>query len=345
MTADDGSGHTGLSNGFTVSAGALHHFVIAYIPAQTAGTAFNLMLTAQDVNNNTVTSFTGTVSISTTAGAISPITSASFTSGMRTESVTVTQAGTGKTISVNDGAGHTGLSNAFNVSSGVLHHFALAMINSPQTAGTAFSLTLTAQDANNNIVSGFAGTVNLSTTAGTISPATSGAFASGVRMENVAVTQAGTGKTITADDGSSHTGTSNGFTVNSDALHHIAIGNIGTQTAGTAFNVMLTAQDANNNTVTSFTGTVGLTTNAGTISPTTAVVYLGMRCRGGGGRGLGRSGGEGERRCRMSAGYVQGGGREVWRREGGGGQEGGPEGVGDGAGLRVVWLRSLFGSP
>ncbi|MEW6127478.1 MAG: HYR domain-containing protein [Acidobacteriota bacterium] len=264
---------TGTSNTFTVNAGALHHFAIGNISAQTAGTPFSIALTAQDVNNNTVTSFTGTVNLSTTAGTISPTTSSAFTSGALNQSVTVTQAGASKTISVDDGSGHTGTSNSFTVNAGALHHFAIATISSPQNAGTAFNIALTAQDINNNTVTSFTGTVNLNTTAGTITPTTSGAFTGGARTESVTVTQSGTGKTISVDDGSSHTGTSNTFTVNPGAVHHFAIGNIAQQTTGIAFNITITAQDANNNTVTGFVSTVNLSTTAGTINPTTSGAF------------------------------------------------------------------------
>src|SRR5204863_3410363 len=70
---------------------------------------------------------------------------------------------------------------SFNVVAGTLTKFAIATVGSPQTAGTPFSITITAQDANNNTVTGFAGTASLTTTAGTISPATSAAFSAGVR--------------------------------------------------------------------------------------------------------------------------------------------------------------------
>jgi len=153
---------------------------------------------------------------------------------------------------------------------GPLHHFAISAISSPQTAGTGFNVTITAQDSNNNTVTSFIGSVNLSTTAGTISPTTSGAFTSGVVTKSMTVTQPGTGKTITADDGSGHTGTSNTFTVNVGALHHFAIANIATQTANAPFNISLTAQDVDNNTVIAFTGTVDLSMNSGTVSPTTS---------------------------------------------------------------------------
>jgi len=45
--------------------------------------------------------------------------------------------------------------------------------------------------------------------------------------------------------------------INAPVVHHFAVSNISSpQTAGTSFNVTITALDSNNNTVTSFTGTV-----------------------------------------------------------------------------------------
>ena len=52
----------------------------------------------------------------------------------------------------------------------------LSAITAPQTAGTSFSVTITAQDAGNNTVTGFTGTANLTTTAGTINPTATPAF-------------------------------------------------------------------------------------------------------------------------------------------------------------------------
>ena len=251
-----------------VNPGVLHHFAIASVSTpQTAGTAFNLVMTAQDANNNTVTSYTGTVSIVPSSGTIAPTTSGAFVGGERTESVTITTAGTGKTITINDGL-ITGTSNAFDVDPGVLHHFALATISTPQTAGTAFSVSVTAQDANNNTVTGFTGTVGFTTNAGTVAPTTSDAFTSGTLTQSVTVTQSGTSKTVSVDDGSSHTGTSNTFDVDPGVLHHFAIGAITSPKTGTVpFNISITAQDANNNTVISFASSVNITVSAGIISP------------------------------------------------------------------------------
>jgi hypothetical protein len=104
------------------------------------------------------------------------------------------------------------------VNPGALHHFAIGAIGS-QTYATAFPLTVTARDANSNTVTSFAGTVDLSTTAGSISPTISSAFASGVCTQSVMVFQVGAGKTITATrTAGSETGTSAAFTVNQAPL-------------------------------------------------------------------------------------------------------------------------------
>lgn len=279
----------------TINAQVVHHFVFATISgAKTAGTAFSVTITAQDSSNNTVTGFTGTVGLTTNAGSITPTSTGAFSAGVRTESVTVTQSGTGKTITANDGSGHTGTSNTFTVNPGALHHFGFAALAS-QTAGTAFNVVITAQDANNNTVTSFASTVGLTTTAGTISPTTSGSFSSGVRTQSVTVTQAGLGKTISANDGGAgHTGTSGTFNVNAGTLHHFAIDPIGTKMSGLAFNITITAQDLNNNTVTGivsrsdqgwvsgrdgdlpvpeFSGTVTFTTTAGSVTPGTSNAF------------------------------------------------------------------------
>src|SRR3989449_2056564 len=136
------------------------------------------------------------------------------------QSVTLTNTGSFTITAAN--SGKTGTSNAFTVNAGALNKFAIGTISSPQAAGTPFSIAITAQDANSNTVTGFTGVVNLSTTAGTIAP-TSVTFVAGdngVHTQSVTVTQAGTGKTITATQGGA-TGTSNMFTVNAAAANKV----------------------------------------------------------------------------------------------------------------------------
>src|SRR5439155_1688209 len=204
----------------TFTPGALAKFLVEAagggdIAAQTAGTAFNIRITAQDANNNTVTSFDGgsnkaTITSTGTLSAGGGQTP-SFTNGVVSSySVTISNTGNFTITATNGAAG--GTSNAFDMTAGVVGKFAIGTISSPKRLGTAFSSTITAQDANNNTAS-FGGTVDLNTTAGRITPVTSGAFSGGVRTQSVTVTQAGTGKTITATrTGGSETGTSNTFT-------------------------------------------------------------------------------------------------------------------------------------
>src|SRR5204863_3353336 len=146
-----GGSETGSSGAFTVNAGTVDHFLVANPGTQTAGTAFSLTITAKDVNNNTVTSFAGSVSIAVDSGTVTPTVSGSFVSGVRTESVTVSQAGS-RTITVTGGGG-SGSSGAFTVNAGALNHFLVEAAAGgnigSQSAGVPFSIKITAQDANN----------------------------------------------------------------------------------------------------------------------------------------------------------------------------------------------------
>ncbi len=130
------------SGSFTVVASSLHHFAVGNIGAtQTAGSAFNAQITAQDTYNNPVTSFAGPVYIScplldyhspeqsvinvtggTNASGVTWTTSGGFTNGVWSNNVTVyrsitTTGGTANLfVSSNaNGTGFTGYSSAFTV--------------------------------------------------------------------------------------------------------------------------------------------------------------------------------------------------------------------------------------
>ena len=252
---------------FSIVAANLDHFNINTIGDQTAGSSFTIDITAKDAYNNTVTSFTGTVSIQDLTGTITPTTSGFFTSGTISQSVTITKSKTNNTITVsaND---KSGTSNSFNVVAGALDHFTFATISSPQTAGVAFSVTITAEDAYNNQRTQFNDTVTLTDDTGTLTPG-SVTFSSGQWTGNATITKAQSDVRITATYGTV-SDQSNYFNVNAGSLDHFAIGVISTQSAGEPFTITVTAQDAWNNTVTSFTGTVSISDSTGTITPSTS---------------------------------------------------------------------------
>ena len=90
-------------------------------------------------------------------------------------------------------------------------HFEFSSVGT-QTAGTSFSITITAKDVYGNTVTGYVGTPSLTYSAGSISPNVMGAFVGGVGSASVTVTAAGSGVTITAVDGT-RAGASNSFAV------------------------------------------------------------------------------------------------------------------------------------
>lgn len=273
-----------------VGPGPLTNFLVEQsgggaIQPQVAGSAFNIRITARDANGNTVTSFNGTVQLTSNAtmsGA--PVTSGSFVNGvLASQPVTITSAQTGTTITASDSAPAapiTGTSAPFTVNAGAVGTFLVESStggNIPtQTAGVNFSILIKALDSFGNVNTSFTGTVTLTTTAGAISPSavTFTAGNNGVATASVFVTKATPSATITALSGSA-SGTSNTFVVNAGALSSFAVeapggGAIGSQLVDSTFDIQIRAIDSFGNTVPSFNGTVvvsssiGMSTGAGT---------------------------------------------------------------------------------
>ncbi len=130
-------------------------------------------------------------------------------------------------------------------------------------AGSAFSITVTAQGASNNTVNSYTGTVHFTSSDGqAILPAdyTFLAGDNGVHTFSVTLGTPGS-QTVTATDaGNAISGTSAGITVSPGAANHFNVtGAPASVVAGNAFNVTVTAKDSFNNTVTTYAGTVRFT--------------------------------------------------------------------------------------
>ena len=97
-----------------VTAGNPNHFNFSSVNAQTSGATFNITVTAQDAYGNTVTSYTGTPSLTVSDGSISPATMSSFVNGRGSASITLTAVGQNITISATD-ASTFGTTNAFTL--------------------------------------------------------------------------------------------------------------------------------------------------------------------------------------------------------------------------------------
>ncbi len=149
-------GATGSAISVTVNFPPPDHFEFSSIGTQTAGTSFNIIITAKDVSNNTLPNYVGTNTLNVSAGSVSPSVTGLFSSGVWTGSVTVTGAGSAVTL-FTTGSGVSGTSNIFTVNPGALNHFTFAPVNSPQTAGSAFTITVTAKDVYGNTATPYVG--------------------------------------------------------------------------------------------------------------------------------------------------------------------------------------------
>ena len=100
---------------FTIKPANLDHFTFQPISSpKIAGLPFRITITAQDSYGNTLTSYTGSNTLSDSTGTISPISTTAFQAGVWSGQVTLTSPGSSVTISTS-GLSHTGISNPFVV--------------------------------------------------------------------------------------------------------------------------------------------------------------------------------------------------------------------------------------
>src|SRR5665647_2306014 len=77
-----------------------------------------------------------------------------------------------------------------------LSQFVFNTLSNPQTAGSAFTITITAKTSNGNTYSSYTGINTLTVSTGTITPTTTTAFVGGVWTGQVKLSQTGTGISI-----------------------------------------------------------------------------------------------------------------------------------------------------
>jgi hypothetical protein len=272
-----------------VVAGVLHHLAVtatdgsALSSTRTAGTAFNIRVVAQDAANNTVTGFTGTANLTTNSlfSSSTTTTTAAFTAGvLSSHAVTLIRAGTSRTITATKtSSSETGTSAGFTVDAGSLAKLQLLVpgetaapgttsgkTGTPdnQTAGTAFTATVNAVDANWNTVASTTHNIAITSSDGSATLPANADLVSGTKTFSVTLRTVGT-KTVTATNATSGTITANtspNITVVAGALDHLDLTladgsalSTATLTANTQFDVKIVAKDADNNTLTGFTGT------------------------------------------------------------------------------------------
>jgi hypothetical protein len=168
------------STTITVSPLTASTFTVPTPGTQTAGTAFNETITAKDTYGNVATGYTGSQSVVFTGPASSPglnnpiyPATVNFASGVGTASITLVDAQS-TTLTATQGS-ITGISGSFTVSPAAASTFVLSNPGN-QTAGTAFSDTITAHDAYGNVATGFTGSQAITFTGPLSSPSGTAPF-------------------------------------------------------------------------------------------------------------------------------------------------------------------------
>ena len=138
--------------------------------------------------------------------------------------------------------------------------FVISTISTPQTAGSLFSITITAVDQYGNTVTSYNGINTLTDLSGTINPSTTVTFSNGVWSGQVSITKAITNDIISTANGEI-TGTSNTFDVISAGMSQLVFTNgVGQSLPAGTLSSLITVQrqDQYGNPVTSGSTTINL---------------------------------------------------------------------------------------
>jgi len=263
----------------SVASGALSQFAVSASGSATAGIAFSVTITAEDSSGNAVTSYTGSQSLTFSGPSSAPNgtapaypSSVSFSNGVGTASVTLYDAQS-TTLTTTQSA-VTGTSGSIAVAAGANHQI-LASAGSTQTAGSAFSVTLTAQDSWGNTPATLSGTKSVSFSGPASSPNGTApaypatvSFSGGTATASVTLKDAQTTTITVGDTTDGLTGVASGnITVGPGSASSFSVATPATPTAGTSFGETVTALDTYGNTATGYTGSKTLTFSGPASSP------------------------------------------------------------------------------
>lgn len=260
--------------------GVATHLSVTAPVSSTAGTSFSFSVTALDASNHPVAGYAGTLHFTSTDPlAVLPAdyTFTAADSGTHTFSAITLNVAGSQIITVTDATNPalSGTSAPVTVSAGASTHLAVSAPASA-TAGTPFSVTVTALDASNNQAMGYTGTVLFSSTDAQAALPANYTFTAADHgthsFSGITLNTAGS-QTISAADVSSAgiTGTSGPISVAGPlTATHFSVSAPASAIAGTAFSVTVTALNAANQTSAGYTGTAILSsTDAQALLPAT----------------------------------------------------------------------------
>jgi subtilisin family serine protease len=261
---------TATESNIVVQAAALHSLVVSGFPtSDTAGTAGSITVTAYDIYGNLATDYTGTVTLtSSDPKAVLPA-SYTFTTaddGKHTFSATLKTAGTQSITATDTASGIDGTESNIVVVPAALQSLAVAGFPTPDTAGAAETFTVTAVDPYGNVIVGYVGKVQFTSSdpkavlpaSYTFTTADDGKYTFTATLKT-----AGT-QSITATDANtpSVTGTDSNIVVQAAAAQSLTATGFPTSiTAGEPGSITVTAYDAYGNVATGYTGTLAFTSS------------------------------------------------------------------------------------
>lgn len=257
-----------------------HLVVTAQPPASaTAGSRFGLTVQVESPDGSLVTGSSGTITValgkSPTGASLGGTLTATINGGVATFSgLTIDQAGTGYTLTLSGSGLTSAASAAFAVTPAAPAALAIAAEPpSSVTAGGAFGLTVSVEDAYGNLVTGYGGEVTVglvggsseATLGGTLSAAASGGVAA---FSGLSIDQAGTGYALEASDGGLTAAASTAMTVAPAAASRlvVTVQPPATLTAGSAFGLTVAVEDPYGNVVTGDSGNLTVSPAGGTQS-------------------------------------------------------------------------------
>jgi hypothetical protein len=284
IKVSEGSLNNGTGLAVTVKAAATKKFAISALSEQTAGTAIIVTLTAIDEYGNTTTSYAGSKALTWSGPANSPsghapeypagATTVTFTSGVG-KATGIKLYDTQSTTLKATESSIEGTSGSFTVKAGATKRFSVPT-PSEQEAGVAFNVTLTATDEWGNLTTSYVGSKTLTWSGPVNAPngtapeypasATTVTFAEGVGTASQVKLYDAQNTTLKAKEGTIE-GTSGTFTIKAGSASSFSVPAQSERTAGTAFNVTVTALDAWHNTAKSYAGAKTLTWSGPSSSP------------------------------------------------------------------------------
>lgn len=257
------------------------HFSVTATPTSTAGDAFSFTVTALDANNVVDPTYTGTVRItSTDGGAVLPADYAfnAGDAGSHTFSTTLVTAGTQSLTATDTSSGSVNGSASVIVTPADADHLAVSA-PANATAGTPFTITVTAKDPYNNTATTYVGLVQFTTSDPDVTAVVPADYLftaadNGTHTFTNGVTLKTPGnQTVTATDSVNATITDTA-TVNVSVLiaatHFVVTPSVTTTTAGSVFSITVTALDDASVTANGYRGTVHFTstdTRSGVVLP------------------------------------------------------------------------------